>query len=183
MKTLMTIEDIFLTDPYFSIIHLTLAFEDKENGLARIHYRWALIPDHDNIHSSYFKKKMNDFFTNQDQELTFQIDELETLEKIMGIKRGCIKGKYANNNLGNFLKKLIDYKLLTSHIDNNNIKRYTTTDIVNLIRYRIRLRKLIEESNNVQIMEKLLRFTLKNMDSETNKSIHYWHEIADYKKN
>ena len=65
MKTPMTIEDILRRSPYKDIIKLTHRFQHKEGGLRLIHYRWALVVNHDNIKRDDYVQQMTEFFSPQ----------------------------------------------------------------------------------------------------------------------
>jgi hypothetical protein len=122
MKNKWDLEGILNQEHYRSIINLTSKYQDKEDGLRQFHYRWALIKNHDNIDQTSFKNELQEFFQNP---------QLEYFEKKGYIKTGCIKGKYPNNNLTNFLKKLSDpneYGILVKHKDKDNITRYKVSN-------------------------------------------------------
>jgi len=118
MKNKWDLEGILDQKHYRSIINLTSQYQNKEDGLRQLHYRWALIENHDNINQTSFKRDMINFFRNP---------TLTTYEKQGYIKIGCITGNYPNNNLTNFLNKLSDpneYGILVKHKDKDNITRY-----------------------------------------------------------
>ena len=96
----MTVEEIFQSEWYRSIIFLTREY-DKGNGLRQLHYRWALIENHDGIKQTLFVKEMKDFFKNEDP----------VYNEMNWIVKNCIT---SNTNLSNFLKRLVDepYQLL-----------------------------------------------------------------------
>jgi len=110
----MTITELFHADHYRSILFLTLNY-DKGQGLRQLHYRWALIPDHDTIQSTSFQKEMKDFFKNEDE--------------LYGVTRWIVKDCItSNNNLSNFLKKLVapPYQLLEKK-EVEHVARYRLT--------------------------------------------------------
>ena len=74
----MTVEELFDTEHYRSIIILTDIF-DKNNGLRQLHYRWALIKNHDNMKHALFVRAMQDFFdkdNNLSKKLGYSNDHL-----------------------------------------------------------------------------------------------------------
>ncbi len=90
----MTIDEIFDQPVYRSILYLTEKY--GENGLRQLHYRWALIKDHDGIKESHHVKVLTKFFNTPDKR-----DPLEFLY----ITKGCISSR---SNLSNYLKRLVD---------------------------------------------------------------------------
>jgi hypothetical protein len=154
MKTTMKLADLMRSPNYKSIINLTNYFQARENGLRLMHYRWALIKNHDNIKDEHFKKIMTDFFSGVTKEQLNEInaerktiemlpDELKKIAKKRhqdlinqytlnfcysrgDVIKDCIQGEYANHNLTNFLDKLVNqYKILRKHRDKEGIERYT----------------------------------------------------------
>ena len=122
MKAKWDFEGILKQVHYRSIINLTSKYQDKEDGLRQLHYRWALIENHDNIEQTSFKRETQDFFRKP---------SLKYFEKKGYVKLQCITGKYPNNNLTNFLNKLSDpdeYGILVKHKDEDNITRYKISD-------------------------------------------------------
>lgn len=100
VRTERKFEDIIKQPHYKSIINLTLNFQDRNDVLEQIHYRYALQKGF-KFPKKYVerKKEIKKFFGN----------ELENLYKDKLISK-CIK---PGNTLSNFLKKLSDdYKIL-----------------------------------------------------------------------
>lgn len=139
----MKIEEMIKKEPYRSIIELTQSYENPytKKGLSRMHYRWALIQNHDNIKGTYFKEKMAKFFrsapcNDKDEKELLHKEHynarkkyyLEFLYELGIIERDVIRGKRANNNLGNFLKRLVDIGILVTHGDSDKIMHYTLTE-------------------------------------------------------
>lgn len=192
MKTPMKIEDILESPHYSSIINLTMSFQEKEDGLRVMHYRWALIKDHDRITEPTFVKNMNDFFSSQysqEQINNIMKESQKDIEKLPNeiknifiskkntdlnirkdmenhnlnyfyktgeIKKDCIKGKYANNNLTNFLKKLVTkYEILNKNKDNDGIERYTISDFnkIKSINERLFIKRCLEKFSDEEISE------------------------------
>jgi hypothetical protein len=59
------------------------------------------------------------------------IPTLKTLYSKNYVVKGCIKGKYANNNLSNFLNKLSDpeeYGILKKQLDKDGLTRYRVSE-------------------------------------------------------
>lgn len=111
----MTIDEIFDQPVYRSILYLTEKY--GENGLRQLHYRWALIKDHDGIKESHNVKALTRIFNDPDKR-----DPLEFLY----ITKGCITSR---SNLSNYLKKLVDepYEFLEK-TTRNGIGEYHLTE-------------------------------------------------------
>lgn len=104
----MHIEKVFGNKKYRSIICLTNLYEGNE-GLRQLHYRWALIKNHDNIESWFLIREVNKCFKNT-------LDLL--LKKGFLITKDCFT---SNNNLSNYLERLSDkdgYNILEKNSDN-----------------------------------------------------------------
>ena len=121
-----TIEELFRTDHYRSIILLTKFF-DTGQGLRQLHYRWALIKDNDDIHPQDYRE-LNAVFRDN--------ISLDQIHGSMGRKldryhdeRLIIKNSVVSNNtLFNFLKKLVDdYGILKTIEDDKGVLRYRLT--------------------------------------------------------
>ena len=122
-----TIQEIFSTDHYRSIILLTKFF-DRGDGLHQLHYRYALIKDHDNIYYQDHREQLDKIF-----------GENRSLYQRMGYPGGKLDQYYAdkliikdsvssNNSLFNFLQKLVeDYKILRIVEDEKGNPRYKLT--------------------------------------------------------
>ena len=123
----MTVEELFETDHYKSIIILTDIFAGNE-GLRQLHYRWALIPNHDNIKDPLFVRMIEGFF-NQQSELYQRVYKQNKLERLYTEKiiiKDCIT---SNSNLSNFLKRLSNppYNILEC-INKDEVPRYILTE-------------------------------------------------------
>lgn len=171
MKTEMKLNDLMESPHYESILTLTMYFQDKEKGLRLMHYRWALIENHDNINQNYFVHKMNDFFSSsfnekqkdeltklyREQGNTYNFDtDLHDFYKRYPNAKGCIKGKYANNNLSNFLNKLVyTYKILNKYKDTDGIERYYLNDYRKLLAMTQRktIKRVIETLSDEKIFK------------------------------
>ncbi len=123
-KKIWDLEELLKYDHYRSILYLTKNYQYKENGLKQIHFRWALIDNHDNIDQTSIVHQMGTFFSSSvPLNLLYE-------EKI--IVQNCIKGKYANNNLSNFLLKLTEhYNVLQKNVDKDGFIRYKITEEIN----------------------------------------------------
>jgi hypothetical protein len=141
----MLIEDLLKKDHYKSIIALTQIYQDRNNnifwkknpfkpldhipkGLRQVHYRYALVEQHDNMGGAS-KKAMDKFYNNT----------LEHLYKDGTIIRNCITNR---NNLTNFLTKLVEYEILNKNIDEKPptysiSKKYYTEVVKFMIRQSI----------------------------------------------
>jgi hypothetical protein len=122
-----TVDELFDTDWYRSIIVLTDIF-GKIDGLRQLHYRWALIKNHDNMKHMLFVKGMEQFFDNEKiiyEKLGFS-NKLERLYSEGVIVRDCIT---SNSNLSNFLKRLSSpqYNIL-KRFEKNGVPRYKLTE-------------------------------------------------------
>jgi len=137
MKRNMTLREMIEKEPYKSIIELTHAY----GSVTRLAYRWALIKDHDNIQGTYFIEKMTKFFyPSSDYTLN-----LESLYKLGLVKKDIIQGKYANGNLGNFLKRLVNHGILKVESDPDNIIHYSLTEKYFLLKVCYSLTDKIEK--------------------------------------
>ena len=146
MKTKMTLLDMVDKPHYKNIIKLTNIYQEKEKGLRQLHYRWALIEDHDGINQTSIIRKMNFFFNSPN----LKISSLESMQKIGYIERNCIKGKYANNNLTNFLRKLVDeVGVLETHLDDKGVTRYTISKNFDLDITLLEIKEYIEAYDKV----------------------------------
>jgi len=142
-KRKMTIEEIFDSAIYRSIILLTDCF-DKGTGLRQMHYRWALISNHDNIiEPSLISEEMKTFF---EETMTFKnIDVIgewkqfyndqykyktsnSKLDRLFNegiIKRDCVT---SDSNLSNKLKRLTDeYHILEKVLIDREVVSYIMT--------------------------------------------------------
>ncbi len=116
------IEKIISRDPTRSIIYITKYFQDKEDGLRQLHYRWSLIKNKDNIKDRTINKNMEKFFSNT----PYYKGGLKELKEEDLVKTNFIGGKYASNNLSNMLTRLVDdYKILKKKKDQKGIIRYS----------------------------------------------------------
>lgn len=93
-------KNVFIIEPYQSIIHLLYEFKDIKGGLEAKYFRYALIKNHDAKNNSnpegLHKRTMvtlHNFFGNK----------LDNLIKLGLIKKDCISSR---KNLDNFLRKL-----------------------------------------------------------------------------
>lgn len=111
MKRKMNIEDVLKKDHYKSIIRLTSKYQNRNKGLRQLHYRYALIKNHDNIQSTALKTEMEKFFNG----------DLNKLFKNSTIVKNCITDR---NNLTNFLTKLVDMDILDSYHYKNGVTKY-----------------------------------------------------------
>ena len=93
MKRKMEIAELMKKPHYKSIINLTFHYTKKGKALRQLHYRYALIANHDNIDSKDLLQKMKKFFGND-------LEKLYTDGKII---KNCITNR---KNLNNFLNKL-----------------------------------------------------------------------------
>lgn len=122
----MTAEEIFKTDRYRSIIFLTDFFDNGE-GLRALHYRWALIKNHDDIGTTPEIREMEKFFKGKEKHIDMYrrlgfSNKLEWLQKRGLIKKDCIT---SCTNLSNHLKKLTeDYHILERIAGENKVGRY-----------------------------------------------------------
>jgi len=89
----MKIAELIKKPHYKSIINLTFHYTKKGKALRQLHYRYALIANHDNIQNTDLLKKMKNFFGN----------DLEKLYNEGKIIKNCITSR---KNLNNFLNKL-----------------------------------------------------------------------------
>jgi len=122
----MTVEELYDTDHYRSIIILTDIF-GKNNGLRQLHYRWALIKNHDNMKHALFVRAMQDFF-EKDNNLFKKLgysNKLDQLYKEKILINECIT---SNSNLSNFLKRLYHppYNIL-NRFEEDGVPRYKLT--------------------------------------------------------
>ena len=109
----MNINKIFERPYYKSILFLTCFFYIEQNiPVRQLHYRWALMKDHDGINSTYFVNKMKKFQKYLDGLYFFKF-----------IEKNCITSK---SNLSNFLKKLVEFGMLKS-INDDGIIKYIPT--------------------------------------------------------
>jgi len=121
-----TIYKLFDSDQYSTLIWLTLRF-GQDQGLKPMHYRWALIENHDNITQTPHIIEMEKFFSKQfrkwgDYSIKYSLDEFFEHEDH---KKNCIS---STSNLSMYLKKLVyDYKIFKrTKVENNN--RYEIID-------------------------------------------------------
>jgi len=123
----MTVEELYDTDHYRSIIILTDIF-GKNNGLRQLHYRWALIKNHDNMKHALFVSAMQDFF-EKDNNLFKKLgysNKLDQLYKEKILTDDCIT---SNSNLSNFLNRLTrDPYIILKKIEKDEVPRYLLTD-------------------------------------------------------
>ncbi len=123
----MTVNELFDTEHYRSIIILTDIFA-TERGLRQLHYRWALIPNHDNMKHALFIRAMKNFFnqySNLNEKQGYP-NKLERLYEEKILAKDCIT---SNSNLSNFLKKLSNqpYNILEC-IKEDEVPRYILTE-------------------------------------------------------
>ncbi|PNX45591.1 MAG: hypothetical protein BV457_09255 [Thermoplasmata archaeon M9B1D] len=114
MKRKMRIAELMKKPHYKSIINLTFHYTKKGKALRQLHYRYALIANHDNIENTDLLQKMKKFFAND-------LEKLYTDGKII---KNCITSR---KNLNNFLNKLCSPKrniLEKRSIDNEDNKFY-----------------------------------------------------------
>lgn len=175
----MTIEELFETDHYRSIIVLTACF-DRGEGLRQLYYRWALIKDHDNIKLTYFIKKMNEFFTDKEGLHTkfwgTTTNKLEQLYRQNLIKKDCIS---SNSNLSNFLKKLVeDYQILKKN-EIEGITRYKLTKKAWNIPNRWQCIQLIKSFND-EVMKDILNWIWEFVNQKIKENINYQKRLNFY---
>ena len=97
-------------------------------GLQQLHYRYALIKDHDNIYFQDYREQLDKIF-----------GENKSLYQKMGYPGGKLDQYYSdkliiknsvgsNNSLFNFLQKLVeDYRILKKVEDEKGVARYKLT--------------------------------------------------------
>lgn len=123
----MTVEELFNTDWYRSIIALTDIFANTK-GLRQLHYRWALIKNHDNMKYMLFVKGMQQFF-DKDKIFYKKLGFPNKLERLYAegiLVRDCIT---SSSNLSNFLKRLSNppYDIL-KQFERDGVPRYKLTE-------------------------------------------------------
>jgi hypothetical protein len=161
----MTVEELFNTDWYRSIIALTDIFA-KTDGLRQLHYRWALIKNHDNMKYALFVKGMQQFFDKEKilyKKLGFS-NKLERLYAEGILVRDCIT---SNSNLSNFLKRLSNppYTIL-EHFERDGVPRYKLTEYGKNKAKRwqlIQLVKGLDDSIIEDVYQNILKFIEKKM--------------------
>ncbi|VVB59685.1 Uncharacterised protein [uncultured archaeon] len=146
----MTVEELFDADHYRSIIILTDTFAGEE-GLRQLHYRWALIPNHDNMKHTLFIRAMQNFF-NLEQEIYQRIGYQNKLERLYAEKiiiKDCIT---SNSNLSNFLNRLSNqpYNIL-QRLEKDEVPRYILTDYGKQQAKQWRLIQLIKNVDETMI--------------------------------
>ena len=111
-------------DHYRAITAITHYF-DTGKGITRPQYRWALIKDHERIEkTSTFKGRKKDF------DNFFKHDRF-------GNKRDIRRVISADNNLGNFLNQLVDYKILERVKDKEGVERFKLSQKgLSVLKYR-----------------------------------------------
>ena len=152
----MTVEELFNTDWYRSIIFLTDIFA-KTDGLRQLHYRWALIKNHDNMKYTLFVKGMQQFF-NKEKILYKKLGYSNKLERLYAegiLIKDCIT---SNSNLSNFLKRLSNppYDLL-EQFERDGVPRY----------------KLTEHGKNEAKRWQLIHL-VKSLDDSILKDVYHW---------
>jgi hypothetical protein len=177
-------------EPYLSIINLTESYENpyRKTGLERMHYRWALIENHDNIKRTSNKNKMIKFFrkspleSKDKKEFAKELydrrknDYLELLYELKIVKKDIIRGKSANNNLGIFLNSLVDEGILSKDKGANNLLHFSLTEKYTFIVVCNRLKKNINNlvstvskevtDNDIQKLIGLLQGEIDFIDSK-----------------
>jgi len=123
----MTVDELFETDHYRSIIILTEIF-GKNHGLRQMHYRWSLIKNHGDIKNPIFRRRMKGFY-DLDNEIYKKLgfsNKLEGLYAEKIITRNCVT---SNTNLSSFLKRLISdpYNILEKKVK-DDVPYYFLTD-------------------------------------------------------
>lgn len=106
----LSINAIMEREHYMAIITITHYF-DRGEGITRPQYRWALIKDHNRIEktSTFGRKKDFDNFFKQDR---------------FGNKGDLRRIISSDNNLGNFLRRLVDYQILERFEDKKHVERF-----------------------------------------------------------
>jgi hypothetical protein len=118
-KKKMSIEEILNSAVYRSIIFLTDCF-DKGMGLRQINYRWALIPNHDNIMEETYNSKKMDLFFKENIIFKNSSSKLDRYFNERIIKKDCIT---SSSNLSNKLKRLTEeYHILEKVIANKEVE-------------------------------------------------------------
>ena len=110
----MKIAELMKKPHYKSIINLTFHYTKKGKALRQLHYRYALIANHDNIQNTDLLKKMKKFFGND-------------LEKLYNDRKIIKNSITSRKNLNNFLNKLCspNRNVLEKHsINNQDYKFY-----------------------------------------------------------
>ena len=137
------ISELFLTDHYRSIILLT-KFYDKGKGLRQLHYRWALVKNHGNIYFDDYHEEIETIF-GENKEMYRKMGFRNRLEydyRDKVIIKDCIS---SNNNLFNFLQKLVDdYGLLEKTVGEKDVLWYRLTQKGVEEAYRWYLRKCVD---------------------------------------
>jgi hypothetical protein len=163
MKTPMKLEDLFEAPHFRSIIFLTIFFQDRENGLKKMHYRWALVENYGGVKRTRDIKEMARFFSEEAVPAKDEADfpgpaTIDALAKTRFLEKNCIKGKYANQNLQNFLADLIEtYKIMEKDTETG---RYRIRDPYKILNAMLRsdLQKYVQECSD----EEILRMSVQN---------------------
>lgn len=118
MKREMTFDEIIQKNHYKSIIALTnhymKKYKNKFTGLRAAHYRYALCPNHDDIHNSVFK--LEEYFGY----------DLQKLYDEGTVVKDCISDR---KNLSNFLNKLVERGILLP-VKRNRVTYYYTSPLI-----------------------------------------------------
>ncbi len=139
----MTVDELFETDHYRSIIILTDIF-GKNHGLRQMHYRWALIKNHGDIKNPIFRRRMKGFYDLDNEIYKKQgfSNKLEELYAEKIITRNCVT---SNTNLSSFLKRLISdpYNILEKKVK-DDVPYYFLTDYGREQAKRWQIKRLID---------------------------------------
>lgn len=158
MRTEMKMIDIIKKPHYRNIFRLTLAFQNKENGLQSKHYRYALVKSDKN------KKKKSLFYLESFFLDANGNDLLEKLYKSGKIQKDCITG----DNLKNFLKLMVDKGILEIVNSDEKNKRYKVTITFLNAQSKDWIKNEIDKWKNIGInpMHKIIDMDSLNLSDE-----------------
>lgn len=168
----MTVEELFTSDQYRSIIVLTDVYGNKK-GLRQLHYRWVLIKYHDNIKQllqPFFIREMKHLFEKEKD--TFRkigySNKLDQLYKEKSLVKNCIT---SNSNLSNFLKRLSNppYNILI-RFDEDGLPKYKLTEYGKEQVKRWQLHRLVK-SLDKSILDDVEKAIYNVIDKKVEKSV------------
>jgi uncharacterized protein YlbG (UPF0298 family) len=151
--------------PYINIMFLTLHFQDKEDGLRLLHYRYALVKEPEMELDS--EKRMEEFFG-------WKLKQLKYINKI----EKCIT---STENLSKYLKKLVKMGIV-KRIPDEHFKNLATYKIdkkhfnkIDRVMRRVRLINIIKEcpkSLLTKIEKNVNEELMKNYVKKIEKSVY-----------